>query len=373
MNISSILRNPYRPLFFLGTITAIIAAGLWIPYGFHFLDFYPGRMHAHLMMGVFLLSFASGFLMTAIPKMTGTFPSSKIELTIQLISLILATIFGLINEESNLFFMAMLLNLIVLLFFVGKRFWVKQNDLPDVFPFVLAGIFSGVFGCILWIAGFISIGHRLFYLNFVLCLVVGVGSKLIPALLRLNPGKPNSKKVSIVLAAVLTLSCFVEDFEFWSLGPWARALAVVWVGIFYWRVFGKSNFVSGQTIGVRLSAFSVILGTILLAAFPDYRMEWVHLIYVSGFTLLTFMVASRVILAHGGFELRLEAKNWRISTAVGLILLAAATRAYAPFWPKGYERHLAYSAFCLVLAIIVWGGFFLPKLIVRDNFSMKKL
>lgn len=373
MNISSTLRNPYRPLFFLGTITAIIGAGLWIPFGFHLLGFYPGRMHAHLMMGVFLLSFASGFLMTAIPKMTGTHPSSKIELFIQIISLILATGIGLINKESNLFFMAMLLNLIVLLFFVGKRFWVKQNDLPDVFPFVLAGIFSGIFGCILWMAGFISIGHRLFYLNFVLCLVVGVGSKLIPALLRLNPGKPNSQKASIILAAVLTFSCFVDDIDFWSIGPWVRAIAVAWVGIFYWRVFGKSNLVSGLTRGVRLSALSVILGTILLAANPIYRMEWLHLIYVSGFTLLTFMVASRVILAHGGFDLRLEVKNWRIPSAVGLILLAAATRAFAPFWPQGYERHLAYSALCLVLAIVIWGGFFLPKLIVRDNFSMQKL
>jgi uncharacterized protein involved in response to NO len=369
MKISSILQNPYRPLFLIGTISAIIGAGLWMPYGFQLMNFYPGRMHAHLMMGVFLLSFASGFLMTAIPKMTGTFPSGKVELFLQITGLIFTAGCGLINKETTLFFISILLNLTMLLFFVGKRFLVKKNNPPDVFPFVMAGILSGLLGSIFWIFGLYTIGHRLFYLNFILCLVLGVGSKLIPMLLRLGPAKPNSKRTTVFLAIILFISNFFEDYYLWSLGPWIRSMVVLWVGIFYWRVFEKSTFNSGFTNGIRLSAISVILGSLLLALDPIHRMEWLHLIYISGFALLTFLVATRVILAHGGHDLNLEVKNWRITATVVLILLAAATRALAPFWPAGYNRHLAYSAFCLVFALVIWGWFFIPKLKGKTPFS----
>jgi uncharacterized protein involved in response to NO len=188
-------------------------------------------------------------------------------------------------------------------------------------------------------------------------------------LLRLGPAKPNSKKVSIFLALILTLACFPDEMEYWSLGPWSRAIAISWIAVFYWRIFESSPFTSWLSRGVRLSAISVLLGSFLLALDFTHKMEWLHLIYISGFGLLTFMVASRVILAHGGHDMKLEIKNWRITFAVVLIFIAGATRAFAPFYPPLYQRHLAYSAICFVLAVVIWGWSFIPKLKIKETFS----
>lgn len=370
--IKTLQDNPYRLFFLLGALAAVIGTALWIPYGFTWMSYYPGRVHAHFMMGLFLVCFASGFLMTALPKMTQTFPAKTYELALQTGALIFVAAVSFSSQDSSLFFVGILMSVLTLLVFALRRLSVRKNHLPEVFPFVVMGLLSGVGGALLWILGYETLGHRLFYLNFILCLVLGVGSRLIPALLALViPPRVISTLEARSMAIGVTAACFLEEFNHATTGAWLRAVLVVWVALRCWRITAKSAFSSGLGWGIRLAALSVVAGTVLLAAVPDYPLEWLHLIYISGFGLLSFMVASRVILAHGQHDLGLEIKNWKIKSPIILILLSALTRTLAPFWPESYGHHLAYAALIFSSGVIVWASFFVPKLFEKPTVKIE--
>ena len=72
--------EPYRVFFPLGILFGLSGVSLWPLYfsGLH--KFYPGIMHARLMIEGFLGAFIVGFLGTAGPRLTGTAPLSRAEL-----------------------------------------------------------------------------------------------------------------------------------------------------------------------------------------------------------------------------------------------------------------------------------------------------
>ncbi len=67
-----ILSEPYRLLFPLGLIFAMIGIGVWIPYAILPQSFpYPGQGHAAVQIQGFLYCFILGFLCTMLPKVLG--------------------------------------------------------------------------------------------------------------------------------------------------------------------------------------------------------------------------------------------------------------------------------------------------------------
>ena len=76
---------------------------------------------------------------------------------------------------------------------------------------------------------------------------------------------------------------------------------------------------------------------------------------------MALMIASRVTLAHGGYDTRIEISSWFITLSGALVLLAAWTRLSAPF-TRNYSHHLGYAALVWILAILVWGVFFVPRM-----------
>lgn len=348
--------------FFLGTLGLFTGLSVWVISGIND-DLYFGRMHAHYMIGIFLLSFIIGFLMTAIPRMSMQAPASKKEMLLQLIPMLSAAFWGLFEEQEQYFFLSLIVAILILFRFAGRRILKSPHMIPDVFPMVLISLISGVSGAMLCFMGHTDIGGRLFYLNFVLGLCVGIGARLIPMILQLNCGY-NSKRGEFWIIGLLLLgACFIEVYLHESSGNFLRALVIGFVFFRHWKVhkFGGPN--SSVAWGMRLSAVSMLAGVFALWLFPVYRLEALHLLYVSGFSVLTLMVASRVILAHGNHDLSLEFKNWFIKVPILLFLLAAATRVSAVFIPGGYERHLAYAAISFLAGCILWAYFFMPKLL----------
>ena len=208
-----------------------------------------------------------------------------------------------------------------------------------------------------------EIGGRLFYLNFVLLLCVGIGSKLIPMLLRIGYNGYQRTEEFWAIGLLLTGACFLEVYVDIELGNFLRAAIITYVFFRHWKAHLFKGPNSSVGMGVRIATFSMLSGAIGLWLFPEYRLESLHLLYVSGFSLLTLMVASRVILAHGNHDLQLEEKNWFIRIPVAMIALAAATRVSAVFIEGGYERHLAFAAFSFIMGCLLWCYFFLPKLL----------
>lgn len=357
-----LFKTPYRLFFFLGTLGLFAGLMVWVLFGFYSNEYYLGRMHAHYMIGIFLLSFVIGFLMTAIPRMTGSPGSTGKELLLQLLPMLSAFIWGIFETREQFFFISLALALIVLFTFCFRRIITASHMLPDVFPFVIIGLLSGFIGTLLLIFGFADIGGRLFYLNMVLSLCVGVGARLIPMILGLGCAKSYGVKEMWAVGLLLIIVCFIESFGYEKYGSFLRFSLLLLVYFRYWNAHQFSKFNSSVSWGIRAASFSIVLGTLGLWLFPDYRLEGLHVLYISGFGLLTLMVASRVILSHGNFDLSLEFRNRFIQIPIMLITLAAMTRVSASFIEDGYERHLGYAALMFIIASALWSVYFIPKL-----------
>src|ERR1700761_308336 len=72
--------EPFRIFFPLGVLFGISGVSLWPLFfsGLH--KFYPGIMHARMMIEGFLGCFVIGFLATAAPRLTGTPHCSRAEM-----------------------------------------------------------------------------------------------------------------------------------------------------------------------------------------------------------------------------------------------------------------------------------------------------
>jgi len=361
------LHNPYRPFFFVGTLAALAGVGVWMPYAFIDALPYPGSWHAHVMMGLFLLSFAMGFLMTALPKMTHTPITQRYEFQIASVTLGFVASVGLSYPSDSLFYYGILSNLLFMIYFSGRRLRIKRNNLPEIFPLVVWGMFSATVGVSLILWGDLNLGKNLFYLNFMLCMTLGVGSRLVPTIIKL-PSKSFEGKsyLFMLVGAGLFVSSIVEQYLFLEWGAYLRATISSFVIIFVWRVFHRGMQKNAMTWGLRIAAVCIVSGLWALAITPQYRLEALHLLYVSGFSLMTFMVASRVILAHGKHGIEMENKNIFLKLAIFLIVLASFTRIAAIFVPNGYEKHLSYAAISFVLGVGIWARFFLPKVYGAD-------
>src|SRR5436190_23904788 len=68
--------DPYRILFPLGILLGVMGVSVWPLYYFGLTEGYSGRAHAFVQTDGFLYSFIVGFLLTAIPRFTGTEPPS---------------------------------------------------------------------------------------------------------------------------------------------------------------------------------------------------------------------------------------------------------------------------------------------------------
>ena len=122
-------------LFPLGIVFAFAGAGVWILFALQLFS-YPGLEHARFMVGGFLLSFVCGFLMTAAPKFTASFPAEKWEIYL---AFLLCAI-PVYNSTLPILF---------LIFFLVRRFRARKQNPPPFFVFVFLGIACGLIGSLL--------------------------------------------------------------------------------------------------------------------------------------------------------------------------------------------------------------------------------
>src|SRR6185436_4722415 len=69
--------DPYRIFFPLGIILGALGVSIWPLYYYGVTEGYSGRAHAFVQTDGFLYAFVVGFLLTAIPRFTGTEPPSR--------------------------------------------------------------------------------------------------------------------------------------------------------------------------------------------------------------------------------------------------------------------------------------------------------
>lgn len=374
--------DPYQILFPLGLVHAVIGTSVWILFALNLVE-YPGQLHPQQMMSGFLLSFACGFIMTAIPRFTGAAPSSRLEL------LVATTI-----SVWTLFAPSPATSLAILIFisiFIVRRFFDRTYSPPPHFLFLPIGLSLGISGAIIlllvqknFVAPEYAVTGKVFlYHGTMLAFLLGIGAKLISALLgwvappthRIEPLSKTADTQTFVrnkwiipfCQAGLFLSGFAIEVTYHqSLGRALKAACANWIAFQNWRLFILPLAPGKLPLWIWISAWVLLIGLWVHSLFPGLDVHAAHLIFIGGFGLMTLLVASRVTLAHGGYSLNFESHSRIYSVSGSLILLAALSRLVAQ-WAPSYFRHLAYAATLWILALLLWGYFFLPKILKRSH------
>ena len=332
--------EPYRVLFPIGAVFAMIGVSVWVSYALSARETYPSAIHSQLMIGTFLFAFAAGFLMTAIPKMTASFPAHPNELAI---ACFLTLTNGLLSASgaSGLFYFSSALSIFMLLIFFFRRFKARTKEIPPFFPFVLCGLLSGVLGASLMSftvgsEGSFSFqfGHKLYFEGMILLLVLGIGSRLVPVIsgreIQDRPGL-TSIILNLVVALSIVASLALAAGGYKMSGGLVKTAAALWIAYYNWGLLRKINSRSRLAFGMKTSGLMVIGGIVMALIQPAFAVHWMHLTYVAGFGLMTLTVASRVTLAHGSYDLKFEAQSSAFWICGALVLTAAATRVAAPY------------------------------------------
>jgi len=182
--------DPYRIFFPLGIVLGAFGVAVWPLYYYGITEGYSGRSHAFVQTDGFLYAFIAGFLLTAIPRFTGTEPPSRMsQYALASIIAVSAAAFefqlfragqtGFVIAHSTLIAMA------------ARRFTHRNQEPPETFSLVGLGLMSGALGALInagmaWNLvppGWDLLGKRLLTEGMVLLLVLGIGGFLGPRLL----------------------------------------------------------------------------------------------------------------------------------------------------------------------------------------------
>jgi uncharacterized protein involved in response to NO len=336
--------EPYRWLFPMGVLFGALGVYVWIMYALNPTSIYPNQLHSKLMFGTFLFSFAAGFLMTAIPKMTASFPAQIFEIVLAFYLILMNSLFAYVTRPEY-FYLSSAVSVLFLVAFFTRRFLARTKTPPPFFPFVILGLLIGFIGSLLlgmnafynFSAEILLMAKKFYFEGLILLLVLGIGSRLIPVIsgrAKVDEKIDRSAVLKNVLLGLFLIAGYVfESYEYNLIGGLMRCLVVGWVGVFNWGLFLKA----------------------------------MHLTYIAGFGLMTLTVASRVTLAHGSYDLAFEAKSNALWICGALILTAAATRVAAPFTGSGYINHLGYAAVVWIVAIALWGFIFVKRMIWKGQ------
>lgn len=350
--------DPYKPHFFLGILAGILGVLIWPLYLWGMIG-YPLYSHKHLMLQGMFFSFVSGFLMTALPRMSGSRPASIIE-TRTSVALILTSCSFMLAQVQLLAKIISLFQVLFLLIFIARRFLQKTQSPPSGFIFVPFGLGWLLFGFFIetleaWAPELVGVSlSRLALVGleqaFLLNLILGIGSRLVPFLTRVETRDPatvckSDKAWFLALAMILNI-----NFTFSQLVPQQAYYTIQILVLLFgaWKsllIFRPTKEVTFQGIGIRASVWCMIAGYVALAFLPDQRTSLLHILFIAGYTLITLMIATRVVLAHGGFSLIPEVRSLALGSLIVLLIVAAVARG------SGY---LLTAAVLWILAVSVW-------------------
>ncbi len=362
--------EPYKGLFILGALCSIVGVGQWILFYLGIIAEYPIKTHSQIMILGFVFSYVSGFLMTAVPRMTGTQSASLLEKSIASGLVMLFMICSFLGHDPFTFLVSTGMFTFLISFFVRRKLKMKDRELPTGFIFIPLGLVSGLTGSVLVLFsnfGFISVlalGKLFLYEGFVLNLIIGLGSRLIPVLTRksmaLSPAEVNelSHQMFFTEAVVFNGSFLIEVFLSSELGILIRALTMSFVLLKNFRFLKPMSEKSNLGISISTAAFMFPLSYFLILFFPTYKMHLIHILYIAGIASLTFLVSVRVSLAHGGANLELEKSANAILAFFFAFLTATVFRAIGPLFSGELILHFyALAATFFLLGLFIWGLF----------------
>jgi uncharacterized protein involved in response to NO len=146
---------------------------------------------------------------------------------------------------------------------------------------------------------------------------------------------------------------------------WLRAIAAM-VYLATMIPFHRQAFpLRTASLAAQLAVLSLVAGLIFPLFWPDQRIAGLHVVFLGGFSLVTFTVATRVVLGHSGNEALFETRLPALQVATLLLLAGAALRAIGDFLPSR-PHWLNAASYLWMLAAGIWAFAVLPKVRTAD-------
>lgn len=373
--------EPFRLFFPVGVLLGWIGVGHWLLYGLGLAETYSCFRHGLLQTQAFLMAFALGFLWTALPRRTASPVASPREIALALAALLL-TGGALLSDAFVTAELGYLALFAMLLAFAARRFLsgAARRRPPAAFVLLPLAAVLGVSGASLILARLvleeppwtIALGALFIEQGVFLCLVMGIGALVMPLMGGTPPppdlgSSPRETRVALgflVLGLTVAASLVAETAGFVRSAPIVRgaavAIALGWGGGAF-RLPGKPGF---HRKLVWVAAWLAPVGLVASGLLPDYRVPALHVLFIGGFSLMAFGVATHVSLSHLDLN---EAALGRprpvvvLAVAIALALLArlAADSSHT------YFEHLASAALCWMVGSAVWLAWLAPRLLRR--------
>jgi uncharacterized protein involved in response to NO len=372
-------REPFRIFFPLATLLGWVGVGHWLLYALGITSTYSGFLHGQVMMQAFMMALAVGFLLTALPRRTQGPPPSALEIGVAVVALLTITGAAL-DQRWALAQLAYAALFLLLLQFATRRFVGRTaaRRPPASFVLVPIGVVHGLAGAVLiavatrpgmpeWV---IALGRLLVEQGVFLCLAVGVGSLVLPLMAGMSPpadvGSSPAERWKVAGYAalgIMILASLIFEVAGWvRVGPLLRATVVaggLGIGGGAWRSPGKPG------LHRRLAWLSVWLmpvGLVGAGLFPDLRIAALHVLFIGGFSLMGFAVATHVSLSHLDLE-RLALGRPPAVAVLGFTVLLAMLARVAADLSHTYFDHLGWAAGLWLVGSAVWLAFFGPRLL----------
>ena len=375
------LPEPYRVFFPLGILCGLAGVAIWPLYSFGLTTTYSGRSHALVQIFGFLYAFIAGFLLTAVPRFTGTQPPAFATQLLLAGLLLVASVSSELRAfaTASVAFVAahvMLLTLII------QRFAQRKQNPPPSFANIGLGLLAGAGGALITCgvtlelipAAWDLLGKRLLTEGMVMLLVLGVGGLLGPRLLGFAPppahGGPvrppelppflRSSVAESFTAGLVILISLVAEYAFdLSRMAYVRAFVVSSLVIRSLQLWKRPVVRTTLSWAIWIAHWMIAIGVWVVAAAPRYRADFLHILFIGGFSLLILAMAMRVTLSHGGYDLAREQRSWPLRIGITCMLVAMLARLGAPFAATSYFGHLQWSALLWMAALVCWGAYVL--------------
>lgn len=371
--------EPFRLFFPLGVFFAWIGVGHWLLYTTGVTTTYSCRFHGLVQMQAFMMAFAIGFLLTALPRRTQSPVVGRMEMGAFAAALILTTGAAIINwwilaEIAYALLFGLLIQFALRRFLAGEA----GRRPPAAFVVLPIAALQGIAGAALIAAADANavlpstgyLGVLLVEQGVFLCLAIGVGSLVLPLMggappppdLGSAPGETWKALAYAAAGIAIFLSLLLEQLGFDRSGPLLRAIVVaigLGIGGGAWRLPGKPG---AHRKLVWLAVWLMPMGLIASAIWPDYRVPAMHILYMGGFSLLVFGVGSHVAMSHMNME-QLALGRPRAVVILGAAFLIALSARLAADASNTYYVHLGWAAAVWIVGSAVWLAFFGPKML----------
>ncbi len=335
--------------------------GVWPVYSFLGLIEYPGAYHSLGVTSLFIGSFALGFLLTALPRFTGS-ESAKTGDLLFLFCISLFELILLLSHNLHSAYLVVALKFLYFISFAAKRLWRSTLPLPASFVwigFALLGVITGALSLFLEIDGYALFSRVLIQRGLLTGLFVGVGGRLMPFLTGMPALKEANQKPSyhLVLASLFFFGLGVETLtSFAHIGLMLQALSIFCELSFLWGLYHLPSKES-RAVALWISSWLLFLGPFISSLWPAWTIHFMHLTFLGCFAAGTIAVASHVSVSHRGLDRRLLITKRPLGFIFLLLVLASITRVLAP--TADYLSHLGYAGILAIVALLTWTWYFL--------------